>query len=82
MNTNGLKKLWKTVFGDSDSFIDTFFQIAFSPDRCRFTEENGEIICALYWFDCEYDGGKLAYIYAVATPLRQGDEERSDGGGG
>ena len=67
MNTNGLKKLWKTVFGDSDSFIDTFFQIAFSPDRCRFTEENGEIICALYWFDCEYDGGKLAYIYAVAT---------------
>lgn len=67
MNTDGLKKLWKTVFGDPDSFINAFFQIAFSPDRCRFLEENGETICALYWFDCEYEGGKLAYIYAVAT---------------
>lgn len=67
MNTDGLKKLWKTVFGDPDSFIDAFFQVAFAPDRCRYTEENGEPICALYWFDCEYAGGKLAYIYAVAT---------------
>ena len=30
-------------------------------------EENGEAICALYWFDCSYEGGKLAYSYAVAT---------------
>lgn len=67
MNTDGLKRLWKTVFGDPDSFIDTFFDIAFSPERCRFIEENGEVICALYWFDCEYEFGKLAYIYAVAT---------------
>lgn len=67
MNTDGLKKLWKTVFGDPDSFIDTFFDIAFSPDRCRYVEENGRIISALYWFDCEFSGGKLAYIYAVAT---------------
>ena len=67
MNTDGLKQLWKTVFGDTDAFINTFFEIAFSPDRCRFIEENGKIVSALYWFDCEYDGGKLAYIYAVAT---------------
>ena len=67
MNTDSLKRLWKTVFGDPDSFIDTFFAVAFSPDRCRYTEENGEAVCALYWFDCSYEGGKLAYIYAVAT---------------
>ena len=67
MNTDGLKQLWKTVFGDPDSFIETFFDIAFSPDRCRCVEENGKVISALYWFDCQYDGGKLAYIYAVAT---------------
>ena len=74
MNTDGLKKLWKTVFGDPDSFIDAFFDIAFSPDRCRFTEENGEIICALYWLDCKYPGGNLAYIYAVAThPKHRGN---------
>ena len=63
----GLKALWKTVFGDPDSFIDTFFQTAYAPDRCRFTEENGRILSALYWFDCSYEGGRLAYIYAVAT---------------
>lgn len=67
MNIDGLKQLWKTVFGDPDAFIDAFFAIAFSPDRCRYTEENGKIASALYWFDCEYEGGKLAYIYAVAT---------------
>lgn len=67
MNTDSMKQLWKTVFGDPDSFIDAFFQIAYSPDRCCYTEENGEAICALYWFDCCYEGGKLAYIYAVAT---------------
>lgn len=67
MNTDGLKRLWKRVFGDSDSFIDTFFQVAYSPDRCRYREEKGEIVSALYWLDCRYEGGKLAYIYAVAT---------------
>ena len=67
MNTDSLKALWKTVFGDTDVFIDSFFRIAYSPDRCRYMEENGEAICALYWFDCSYEGGKLAYIYAVAT---------------
>lgn len=67
MNTDSLKALWKTVFGDTNAFIDSFFRIAYSPDRCRYMEENGEAICALYWFDCSYEGGKLAYIYAVAT---------------
>ena len=67
MNTDSLKALWKTVFGDTDGFIDDFFRTAYSPERCRFIEENGKAICALYWFDCSYSGGKLAYIYAVAT---------------
>ena len=67
MNTNSLKKLWKTVFGDSDEFLDAFFRTAYAPERCSFFAEDGEAICALYWFDCTYEGGKLAYIYAVAT---------------
>lgn len=67
MNTDGLKNLWKTVFGDPDIFIDAFFEVAFSPDHCRWIEENGIPVSALYWLDCEYEGGKLAYIYAVAT---------------
>ena len=67
MNTDGLKRLWKTVFGDPDAFIEDFFRVAFSPDRCKCIEKAGDAICALYWFDCEYEGGRLAYIYAVAT---------------
>lgn len=67
MNTDGLKKLWKTVFGDPDAFIEDFFRVAYAPERCRCIEENGEVISALYWFDCTYGGGRLAYIYAVAT---------------
>ena len=67
MNTDSLRRLWKTVFGDSDEFLDSFFQIAYAPQRCNRIEEKGEAVCALYWFDCNYQGGKLAYIYAVAT---------------
>lgn len=73
MSTDSLKRLWKTVFGDSDDFIRAFFDIAYSPDRCRYIIEDGEVVSALYWFDCEFEGGKLAYIYAVATdPAHRG----------
>ena len=67
MNTEKLKALWKLVFGDPDTAIDAFFRTAYSPLRCRWLEEDGEPVSTLYWLDCEYDGGKLAYIYAVAT---------------
>ena len=67
MITEKLKQLWKTVFGDTDAFLEAFFSIAYSPDRCRYLMEDGAVVSALYWFDCEYEGGKLAYIYAVAT---------------
>ena len=74
MITEKLKQLWKTVFGDTDAFLDAFFSIAYSPDRCRYLMEDGAVVSALYWFDCEYEGGKLAYIYAVATdPNHRGE---------
>jgi len=62
-----LRALWKEAFGDSDAFLDDFFSTAFSPNRSRRIEENGQILSALYWFDGSYSGGKLAYLYAVAT---------------
>ena len=70
MNTDvlyGLKSIWQLAFQESNEAIDGFFASAFSPDRCRYLAENGTPVSALYWFDCEYEGGKLAYIYAVAT---------------
>ena len=63
----GLRKLWKAAFGDTDVFLDTFFSAAYAPERCRCVEEDGRIVSVLYWFDCELEGAKLAYVYAVAT---------------
>lgn len=63
----GLKSLWQSAFHEPMEAIDSFFANGFSPDRCRYLTENGVPVSALYWFDCSFDGGKLAYIYAVAT---------------
>ncbi|MBQ8579798.1 MAG: GNAT family N-acetyltransferase [Oscillospiraceae bacterium] len=68
-----LKKLWQLAFGDSEEFIDRFFSTGYSADRCRCIRIGEEIAAALYWLDCEYEGQKMAYIYAVAThPEHQG----------
>lgn len=64
---SGLRQLWKLAFGDTEEFLDGFFGTAFSDDRCRFLKLDDRVAAALYWFDCQYDGRKLAYVYAVAT---------------
>lgn len=62
-----LKKLWRLVFGDEEAFIDTFFERAYDPRRCRFLTEEGRVIAMAFWLDCAYRGQKMAYLYAVAT---------------
>ena len=62
-----LRALWKEAFGDTDTFIDTFFATAFSPRRSRILTIDGKVGAALYWFDCSYKCHRVAYIYAVAT---------------
>lgn len=62
-----LRRLWQEAFGDTDAFLDGFFAMGFAPERCHFIAENGIPVSALYWFDCELEGQKLAYLYAVAT---------------
>ena len=62
-----LKDLWKEAFGDENEFIDCFFELGFSPDRALCAYENEEPISTLYWFDCEMNGEKIAYVYGVAT---------------
>ncbi len=63
-----LRALWREAFSDSDAFLDRFFGVAFSPDRCRLaTEEGGTLAAALYWLNSTYEGGKVAYLYAIAT---------------
>ena len=62
-----LKKLWNEAFGDEESFIKLFFSTGFSPERCRCIIANDGIAAALYWLDCEEQGQRFAYLYAVAT---------------
>ena len=62
-----LKQLWEEAFGDPASMIDVFFATGFSPDRCHLLLQDGEPASVLYWFDCCFEGKKLAYLYAVAT---------------
>ena len=62
-----LRCLWKQAFGDDDSFLDSFFSLGFSPERCRCVLTDGALAAAAYWFDLSFHGNKLAYIYGVAT---------------
>ena len=62
-----LRSLWKAAFGDEDSFLDAFYSIAYSPERCRCLTMDGNIAAALYWFETHFRGARFAYIYGVAT---------------
>ena len=62
-----LRGLWKQAFGDTDEFLDDFFGVAFSPNRCRCIFMGDRIAAVLYWFDCSWEDKPIAYLYAVAT---------------
>lgn len=66
-STEPLRQLWKQAFGDTDAFLNNFFTFGFSPNRCRQISIDGNVAAALYWFDCSFNGKKIAYLYAVAT---------------
>lgn len=63
----GLRALWKEAFGDTDAFLDSFYEIGFSLYRCLCIREGSRPVAALYWFDCRWQDKRLAYVYAVAT---------------
>ena len=58
-----LRKLWKTVFGDSDEFLDLFFSLVYTPGMAWVICEEEEIVSAAYAIPLE----NAVYIYAVAT---------------
>lgn len=61
-----LRQLWKVCFGDSDSFLDLFFTLAYAPARSEILVEGNKILGAAYWFDCAIGSRKIAYLYAIA----------------
>ena len=62
-----LRQLWQEAFGDDDTFLDKFFATGYSENRCRVVMQEGQAAAALYWFDCQWESKRLAYLYAVAT---------------
>lgn len=64
---DALRDLWKEAFGDPDSYLDAFFRAVSWQDHCRCVSVEDHVAAALYWFDCELAGRKIAYVYAVAT---------------
>lgn len=64
-----LRSLWKQAFGDGDALLDSFFSVAYAPDRSLCAYEDGKTVAMVYWFDCLWREHKIAYVYAVATDL-------------
>lgn len=62
-----LRRLWADVFGDTEAYLDLFFSTGYSPENCLLIEDEGAVAAALYWLDMDCPGGRLAYLYAVAT---------------
>lgn len=66
------RALWKLAFGDSDGYIDNFYQHYYRPERMLVLEREGRVLSMTAWFDTELvlPGGesfRAAYLYAVAT---------------
>lgn len=62
-----LRSLWKEAFGDTDAFLDLFWDLAYDPNRCCCIRAQSSVVAALYWLDVSCNGHKFAYLYAVAT---------------
>lgn len=68
-----LRQLWQAAFGDTDAFLDCFYETAFVPENCLCILDADQPIAVLYWIDCQLAEEKLAYIYAVVTdPAHRG----------
>lgn len=59
----GLRRLWQSVFEDSDAFLDAFFGEVYTPGMASLMEEGGEIVSAAYAIPFP----NALYLYAVAT---------------
>jgi len=67
-----LRGLWQLAFGDSDAYVDNFFNTYYRPERMLLLEEDGSLRAMTAWFDTDFvlpGQGKYraAYLYAVAT---------------
>lgn len=65
--TEELKQIWETVFGDSRTVTDSFFENAFFADGCFYAEKNEKAVSALYLLPVTVADKQGFYLYAAAT---------------
>ena len=72
---NKMKNLWRDTFGDTDEFIDLFFEKFYRPRKTFLRFEGNTLVSMLFYMDLKvkYDGKRLktAYLYGVATRLSE-----------
>ena len=66
------RALWKLAFGDSDAYLDNFYDHYYRPERVVVLEEDGVVRSMTAWFDTAFvvpgqGEYRTAYLYAVAT---------------
>ena len=67
-----LRALWQLAFGDSDAYVDNFFNTYYRPKRMLLLEGEGRLLAMTAWFDTSFvlpgrGDYRTAYLYAVAT---------------
>ncbi len=66
------RELWRLAFGDSDAYLDNFYNTYYRPERVVVLEEEGIVRSMTAWFDTSFvvpgqGEYRAAYLYAVAT---------------
>lgn len=62
-----LRRIWQQAFGDTDEFLDSFFETGFAFDRCWCVFQGKEPVAAVYVFPCGWQEKNVAYLYALAV---------------
>ena len=67
-----LRELWQLTFGDSQEYMDCFFDRCPGPEHILVLEQDGAVQAMTAWFDMPLVGAggtqwPAAYLYAVAT---------------
>ena len=66
-----LKSLWRTCFGDEESYIDQFFERVFQVEQSFTLRQDGKLTAMAFYFPLTLSLGReeknVAYLYAVCT---------------
>lgn len=62
-----LKQIWKICFGDSDKYINFFFDNMFKPENAVVAVCKNEAVGVVHMLNASYDGRVFKYGYAIGV---------------